>query len=213
MTHPLDNFLKTSIKTTEQHTAGIMVTAHDIVFMLNELLEIVLANLTFEDLLKTKAVSKHWNEMIDKSPYLRKRLFLQQYQGAGLSPGYQNRNWESICASGYTAVETGHVYHPILCNGKTLVNYANKMANTQNFALPKSWQAREASWRKMQICQPPMRTLTLKCSFKVVFQCVCETHSFFHPDGVTGQDLVDALKQISNTRAGLRFVQLCGVAI
>ncbi|KAK7044358.1 putative f-box domain protein [Favolaschia claudopus] len=133
-----------------------MSTAQDTVFSSPELLELILSHLSMRDLLCTAPlVSKTW-QATTKSPSLQRILFFESDPSADPSDPAQNPLLAELFSPFLARLERQNpsVYH---WPGRTASIKAMPWANN-----PDAFRRVGASWRRMLVTQPSVRTLTVK---------------------------------------------------
>ncbi|KAI0382427.1 hypothetical protein F5Y04DRAFT_287880 [Hypomontagnella monticulosa] len=130
-----------------------MTSPQDRAFGLPEILEYILSYLKeYEILVNAQRVSKHWKAVIESSPILQQALLFQESPGTKVGSQYtQNSLLKDVIPSLFVAFEDFDALHSL-----AMPRRANLNAISNDAKNIKGWFADGASWRRMQVAQPPI---------------------------------------------------------
>ncbi|KAK5125777.1 hypothetical protein LTR85_012053 [Meristemomyces frigidus] len=143
-----------------------MSAAASAVFDTFELLESILAHLPTADLARSRRLSSHFRDVIDRSHQLQQKLFLTPTSSTAWLQWHspETGDWETSITNDATKAEEPHTYpivtlHPALDDGR-IPDRRTKFWTTLDLNRMRLWST-SGTWREMHVTQPPSLNITL----------------------------------------------------
>lgn len=142
-----------------------------------ELLELILSHLPERDLLLAQRTCKDWNTLISTSPLLQSLLYFRSAPNPPTTtPASPSYTLNPLLSSSFPAIfPQDHRLHPKddpawapylddLNLSFLLTASTNKFFYSSFHKRPEAFRRRDASWRRMHISSPPVRTVVFRCN-------------------------------------------------